>query len=77
MVFAGMLLLSAQNTQKSNDKPRMFRRNDRTAAAPPAHQRPADPLSGRIAALQRWKKNMLLSMFAGTALYMLLMQMVF
>lgn len=31
----------------------------------------------RIAALQRWKKNMLLSMFAGTALYMLLVQMVF
>ena len=30
-----------------------------------------------VAALQRWKKNMLLSMFAGTALYMLLVQMVF
>lgn len=30
-----------------------------------------------VAALQKWKKNMLLSMFAGTALYMLLVQMVF
>lgn len=30
-----------------------------------------------VAALQKWKKNMLLSMFAGTALYMLLVQTVF
>lgn len=30
-----------------------------------------------VAALQKWKKNMLLSMFVGTALYMLLVQTVF
>lgn len=30
-----------------------------------------------VAALQKWEKNMLLSMFAGTALYMLLVQTVF
>lgn len=30
-----------------------------------------------VAALQKWKKNMLLSIFAGTALYMLLVQTVF
>ncbi len=30
-----------------------------------------------VAGLQRWKRNMLLSMFAGTALYMLLVQTVF
>ena len=29
------------------------------------------------AALQRWKRNMLLSLFAGTALYMLLVQTCF
>ena len=29
------------------------------------------------AALQRWKRNMLLSLFAGTALYMLLVQICF
>lgn len=30
-----------------------------------------------VAALQKWKKNMLLSMFVGTALYMVLVQTVF
>ena len=30
-----------------------------------------------VAALQKWRKNMLLSMFAGTALYMLLVQTAF
>lgn len=30
-----------------------------------------------VAALEKWKKNMLLSVFAGTALYMLLVQAVF
>lgn len=50
-------------------------RNVRISAAP--HGLPELIASAVVVGLYRWKKNMLLSIAAGTALYMVLVQVVF